>query len=75
MDAFRGMTVLRPHSMDKPYLVMSYWEGEQAFRAWTRSEASIEGHRPAFEELPLEKERGETAPIRSEVMTYLVLGR
>ena len=75
MDGFRGMTVLSPQSTDKPYLVVSYWESEQAFRAWTGSEAFIEGHRRAFEDLRLAKERGEIAPMRSEMMTYEVLGR
>jgi len=35
---FVRMEVMRPESEDTPYLVMTVWESEQAFRNWVGSE-------------------------------------
>ena len=35
---FLRMDVMRPESDDSPYLVMTVWENEQAFRAWVGSD-------------------------------------
>jgi heme-degrading monooxygenase HmoA len=32
------MDVMRPETEESPYLVMTVWENEQAFRAWVGSE-------------------------------------
>ena len=75
MAGFLGMNVLSPQNDDKPYLVVSYWTNEQSFQAWTGSEAFVEGHRRAFEDIRLAKERGEAPPMKSEFVTYQVLAR
>jgi heme-degrading monooxygenase HmoA len=75
MTGFLGMAVLSPQTESKPYLVVSYWTNEQSFQAWTGSEAFVEGHLRAFEDIRLAKERGEAPPMKSEFVTYQVLAR
>jgi len=36
--------VLRPKSPEDPYIVLTFWESEAAFLAWTESPAFREGH-------------------------------
>ena len=53
VDTFSGFIrnmVLRPATEDNPYFViMTFWESEEAFRAWTESEAFQQGHKRARE--------------------------
>ena len=35
---FVRMEILKPASVDTPYVVLTHWENEQAFRAWVGSE-------------------------------------
>jgi heme-degrading monooxygenase HmoA len=70
---FRNMYVLKPQSDDKPYLIISYWDNEDAFEQWTRSEAFIEGHRRGFADLKKAKTRGEKPPMTSEFLTYEII--
>lgn len=42
---FVRMEVLRPASPDTPYVVLTAWESEAAFRAWIGSEDFQEAHR------------------------------
>lgn len=72
MPGFRRMHVLRPHD-DSAYLVVSEWDSEVNFRAWTRSEAFAEGHRRGFDDLKEARKRGESPPMKSEFRTYDVV--
>jgi len=75
MPGFLGMQVLRPHRDGEPYLVVSIWESEEAFRAWTGSPEFLEGHRRGFEDLRRARDQGKDAPMRSEFVTYDIIAR
>jgi heme-degrading monooxygenase HmoA len=53
---FLRMDVMRPESEDSPYLVMTVWESEQAFRNWVDSEDFKQAHQNP---LPKEAYNGE----------------
>jgi len=44
MPGFISFQLLRPKKPDDPYIVMTFWESEEYFNAWTESEAFKEGH-------------------------------
>ncbi|WP_105318463.1 antibiotic biosynthesis monooxygenase family protein [Thermus tenuipuniceus] len=44
MPGFIRNLVLRPKTPGDPYVVMTFWESEAAFRAWTESPEFREGH-------------------------------
>lgn len=44
MPGFVSFQFLRPKTEGAPYCVMTYWETEDAFRAWTESSAFRKGH-------------------------------
>lgn len=73
LDGFISMQVLEPKAEGEPYLVVSQWSSEEAFQGWLKSPEFEEGHRRAFEDLRLAKERGEQPPMHSKFMTYEVL--
>jgi heme-degrading monooxygenase HmoA len=73
MEGFQRMKVLRPSDLDQSYLILSEWDSEDAFKAWTKSEAFIKGHRRGFSDLDEAKKRGEEAPMTSEFQTYQVI--
>ena len=73
LPGFVSMNVLRPTSEGEPYLVVSHWENEEQFTAWTRSPEFLEGHKRAFADLATAKERGDEPPMRSDFQTYAVL--
>lgn len=73
MPGFLDMVVLEPHSEGEPFLIVSQWENEETFNAWTKSPEFLEGHRRAFADLKLAKERGETTPMHSSFEKYSVL--
>jgi heme-degrading monooxygenase HmoA len=75
MPGFVDMHVLRPQSEDGDYLIVSFWESEESFKAWTGSPEFLEGHRRGFEDLRKAKERGEDPPMKSEFKTYEVIAR
>lgn len=75
MPGFQRMHVLRPHKEDKEYLIVSEWESENSFKAWTKSDAFIEGHKRGFADLQAAKERGEEPPMSSAFQTYEVIAR
>lgn len=75
MPGFCGMQVLRPQKPDEPYLVVSFWESQEAFRAWVGSPEFLEGHRRGFEDMRAARERGEEPPMTSEFVTYEVIAR
>jgi heme-degrading monooxygenase HmoA len=72
---FCHMYVLRPTGEGEPYLVVSHWESEEAFRAWVGSPAFHAGHSRAFADLQAAKERGEEPPMSSQFRTYSILTR
>ena len=73
MAGFLGMYVLEPQKEGQGFLVVSHWTDEDSFSAWTDSDEFREGHRRAFEDLRLARERGEAPPMRSEFRTYRLL--
>ena len=73
MPGFRDMQVLRPTGDAEEYLVVSRWNSEGDFRAWTGSEAFLAGHRRAFADLAEAKARGDQPPMHSDFRTYSVL--
>lgn len=44
MPGFLRNLVLRPKNPEDPYVVLTFWESEAAFRAWTESPEFREGH-------------------------------
>ena len=44
MPGFVAFQLLRPQSEGDPYVVMTYWESQAHFEAWTSSPAFKEGH-------------------------------
>jgi len=44
MDGFVAFQLLRPNNPDDPYVVMTTWESEAHFKAWTDSPEFKEGH-------------------------------
>lgn len=73
MPGFIEMHVLRPEKEGDNYLIVSYWETEDAFKSWTRSEAFMEGHKRGFEDLAKAKVEGKPAPMSSDFKTYEII--
>lgn len=73
MPGFIEMHVLRPNKEDDNYLIVSYWEHENAFKDWTKSEAFIEGHKRGFADIAKAKEEGRPAPMTSDFKTYEII--
>jgi heme oxygenase (mycobilin-producing) len=44
MDGFEAFELLRPVAGQDRYLVYTRWSSEEAFRAWTESQAFSKGH-------------------------------
>ena len=44
MKGFVRNVVLRPKSQEHPYVVMTFWESEDDFDNWVKSDAFIKGH-------------------------------
>ncbi len=44
MPGFISFQLLRPKQEGEPYVVMTFWESEADFEAWTESKAFKEGH-------------------------------
>ena len=45
MDGFVAYRLLRPTKEDQPYVVLTFWESEEQFRAWTTSDEFREQHK------------------------------
>ena len=73
LPGFRRMHVLKPRKPNDAYLIVSYWDDESNFEAWTRSEEFLEGHKRGFEDLRKAKARGEEPPMKSTFKTYEIL--
>lgn len=44
MAGFQANLVLRPTEPEAPYVVLSFWDSQEDFEAWTRSDAFVKGH-------------------------------
>ncbi len=44
MAGFVSFQLLRPTNADDPYVVMTTWESQEDFEAWTNSDAFKQGH-------------------------------
>jgi heme oxygenase (mycobilin-producing) len=44
MPGFISNQVLRPVNPGDPYVVLTWWESREAFKAWTESDAFRQGH-------------------------------
>lgn len=75
MPGFLDMYVLRPSSTGEPYLIVSHWSDEQAFKTWTSSSEFIEGHRRGFADIRAAKEAGQKPPMQSSFQTYEVIAK
>lgn len=73
MPGFVNMHVLRPAKQGDAYLIVSYWENEQSFKDWTRSEAFMAGHKRGFEDLAKAKAEGKPAPMSSDFKIYQII--
>ena len=72
MPGFVDMHVLRP-DQEGEYLIVSFWESEEAFRQWTSSPEFIEGHKRGFADIREAKQRGEQPPMQSSFRTYKII--
>ena len=75
MPGFVDMQVLRPAKNGDAYLIVSFWEDESAFKAWTSSPAFIEGHKRGFADIAAAKAAGKPVPMTSDFKTYKVISR
>ncbi|WP_119078862.1 antibiotic biosynthesis monooxygenase family protein [Chitinophaga alhagiae] len=73
MPGFVNMHVLRPAKQGDAYLIVSYWENEQSFKDWTRSEAFMAGHKRGFEDIAKAKAEGKPAPMSSDFKIYQII--
>lgn len=73
MPGFIEMHVLRPGKQEDAYLIVSYWDTEDAFKGWTKSEAFIEGHKRGFADLAKAKAEGRPVPMSSDFKTYEII--
>lgn len=70
MPGFIDMQVLKPAKDEDAYLIVSYWENEDAFKTWTTSPQFIEGHKRGFADIAKAKAEGKEAPMKSDFKTY-----
>jgi heme oxygenase (mycobilin-producing) len=70
MPGFMKMHVLRQADSDVDYLIVSYWESEDNFKDWTKSQEFLEGHKRGFEDLAAAKKAGKEPPMKSIFKTY-----
>lgn len=75
MPGFQSMQVLKPKDGESSYLIMSFWESEEAFKQWTGSPEFIEGHKRGFEDIAKTRQEGKDSPMKSTFRTYDVLAR
>lgn len=75
MPGFIDMQVLKPVHPEGEYLIVSHWESESHFKAWTSSSEFLDGHKRGFEDIRKAKEEGKTPPMTSDFKTYEVIAR
>jgi|SRR6186713_1830211 len=74
MPGFINMHVLKPAGTGEDYLIVSYWDSEDAFKSWTGSEAFRLGHKRGFEDIAKARQEGRPAPMSSSFKTYQIIG-
>jgi heme-degrading monooxygenase HmoA len=75
LPGFRHMQVLKPKEDGGSYLVVSHWDSEEEFKAWTKSPEFLEGHKRAFADMAKAREEGHTPPMKSTFKVYDVISR
>lgn len=75
MPGFIDMQVLRPSKEGDQYLIVSYWQSEDAFKNWTKSKAFLDGHKRGFADIAKAKAQGMEAPMKSDFKTYEIIAR
>lgn len=75
LPGFHSMQVLKPADGNGNYLIVSFWDSEEHFKAWTRSPEFMEGHKRGFEDIAKAKQEGRTPPMTSDFKTYNVISR
>lgn len=75
LPGFKDMHVLRPEKDSDQYLIVSYWESEAHFKAWTKSAEFLEGHKRGFADLAQAKAEGRPAPMHSDFKTYQIIAQ
>ena len=75
MPGFQSMQVLKPKDGESSYLIMSFWESEEALKQQTGSPEFIEGHKRGFEDMAKAPQEGKEAPMKLTFKTYEVLAR
>lgn len=75
MPGFIDMQVLKPAKDGDDYLIVSYWENEETFKDWTKSEAFLKGHARGFADVAKAREEGKTAPMSSVFKTYKIIAK
>lgn len=73
MPGFVEMKVLRPAKEGDAYLIVSFWENENAFKTWTLSPAFLEGHKRGFADITKARAEGRPVPMTSDFKTYEVI--
>ena len=73
MPGFKNMHVLKPHEQNGDYLIISYWENEDNFKTWTKSEEFLEGHKRGFEDIAIARKEGKEPPMKSSFKTYKII--
>lgn len=75
MPGFINMQVLRPKKSGEPYLIVSHWDNEDSFKAWTGSPEFLEGHKRGFADAKEATERDGKPPMTSSFKVYEVIAR
>ncbi len=75
LPGFYDMKVLKPSDGAGSYLIVSSWDSEESFKAWTRSPEFLEGHKRGFEDIAKAKQEGRTPPMKSNFRTYHIISR
>ncbi|MCC6484619.1 MAG: antibiotic biosynthesis monooxygenase [Armatimonadetes bacterium] len=71
---FVAMRVLQDSKKPLSYLVMTLWESEETFLAWTKSEEFRDGHKRVFKDVAEATKDGGAPPlVASESRTYKVI--
>ncbi|MBZ0263954.1 antibiotic biosynthesis monooxygenase [bacterium] len=72
LEGFISAKILRPLKDDQPYVVMTYWEAQEYFDAWLKTDAFIKGHARGFDDMKKAREEGRKPPMTSTMEIYEV---
>ena len=70
LEKFQHMHVLKPKVPGAIYLLVSYWESEENYKAWTTSPAFLKGYKRAFVAMAKAREEGKMPPMKSSFNAY-----